>query len=52
MYRFSLQKCGRRSFSISSFPFTRTPSDSVSFPSIARGLDYDLNWSLAAELVF
>jgi hypothetical protein len=53
MYRFSLQRCGRRSFSISSFPFTnKTPSDSVSFPSVARGLDYDLNWSLAAELVF
>ena len=31
--------------------FASTPGDSVAFPRVARGLDIDLNWSLAAECV-
>ena len=50
--RFKIQKriiSNRRSFSISTFQFTQIQSDTISFPSETRGLDYDLNWSLAAE---
>lgn len=41
---------GRRAFSLlSSFPFSQRAADRVEFPRVARGLDYDVNWSLAAD---
>jgi hypothetical protein len=35
--------------SLSSFPFTSPVPAAVEFPRVARGLDYSLNWSLAAD---
>jgi len=39
-----------RQFSVlSSFPYDSTQYDQIVYPRKARGLDYDLNWSLAAD---